>query len=443
MNKIALILAAFSLFGCLREKRHAPVNLVLFARLTASGTQPRDEFFEWPREGEDAISTVRDSDSGTGWKAPIGKESSIEIDIQPWIGEIVPLEVLRMKYSGKKPENVRVELLVGCGGVPLGILEWKDVDLDLDLNGRDAGCMKIDLFATEALSITVLELWGGDFDRNYPVPEIMYAEPPVERHKNSGVIEGFYGIPWSWGERIWMMMNMAWNGLDTYVYAPKNDDLHRENWREPYPSNSVWEFGNLNKWAGMFGITFYFGISPFIDFDFSDGGDFETLREKLLTFVNSGIDGIALLADDIEFEVSVTVDGAMALAQADVANRLFDELKKTEPELRMFFVPTVYSDNRMKKWKGGEEYLKALENLRPEIEIMWTGKGTSNKTMAAGDMEKFTSLTGRKPVIWDNFWANDGGDGFMGRILLGPFSGRSADLPGAVNGIAHNPSIQG
>ena len=37
----------------------------------------------------------------------------------------------------------------------------------------------------------------------------------------------------------------------------------------------------------------------------------------------------------------------------------------------------------------------------------------------------------------------NGGDGFLGRIVLGPLRGRAVDLPDALAGTVHNPSIQG
>ena len=50
----------------------------------------------------------------------------------------------------------------------------------------------------------------------------------------AGVIEGFYGQPWSMAERVELVgwMSMWW--LNTYLYAPKDDLKHRILWREPY-----------------------------------------------------------------------------------------------------------------------------------------------------------------------------------------------------------------
>jgi hypothetical protein len=49
----------------------------------------------------------------------------------------------------------------------------------------------------------------------------------------SGVIEGFYGPPWSEAERLQLFATLQAQGLNTYVYAPKDDLKHRALWREP------------------------------------------------------------------------------------------------------------------------------------------------------------------------------------------------------------------
>ena len=57
-----------------------------------------------------------------------------------------------------------------------------------------------------------------------------------------GIIEGFYGRPWTWEERRHVGGVLAAAGMDTYVYAPKDDPLHRERWREPYPDAELRAF---------------------------------------------------------------------------------------------------------------------------------------------------------------------------------------------------------
>ena len=54
-----------------------------------------------------------------------------------------------------------------------------------------------------------------------------------------GVIEGFYGTPWTHEERLDLIRFCGAHGLNTWVHAPKDDACHRKLWREPYPDDEL------------------------------------------------------------------------------------------------------------------------------------------------------------------------------------------------------------
>lgn len=416
-----------------------PRDLVPYARLWARFTSPTRGF--WPREAWDAVATVRDSSPETAYKPLPGEENAIRVDLQPWLGRAVALRSISWSWEGADPSGVHVTLADACGLPPSRTLDWPDPRLALDLGDSPAGCAEVRFLVAADCSVTALSVWTAD--PSIPWPDDAGPEAPgPPAHPRSGVIEGFYGLPWSWRERSRMVRAMAGLGLGAYLYAPKDDPLHRGRWREPYPDDEMDRFGSWNGEARGLGVTVFFGISPFIDFE-GDDEDYRTLLNKALQFAARGFTGFALLADDIEFEVAVQVDGALGGSHAALANRLLADLRAEAPDARMWFVPTVYSDERLERWPGAPAYLAALQALDPAIEVLWTGPRTSCATMAGADIVLFRTLVGRDPLIWDNFWANDGGDLFMGRVLLAPFSGRSADLLGAVSGIAPNLSLQG
>ena len=64
-----------------------------------------------------------------------------------------------------------------------------------------------------------------------------------------GVIEGFYGEQWSWGERVDYAGFLRKHGFSFYIYAPKADGYLRKKWREPFPK-SLEE--KLTKLAGQY-----------------------------------------------------------------------------------------------------------------------------------------------------------------------------------------------
>jgi len=428
---------------CLAEVRPllvAPRNVIPWVRLRASGTQPRGF---WPVEAEDAIATVRDSQAATGWKAPIGEPSWFEIDLQPWNAAPASVHGVGMTLVGATPTDVTVDLLPACGAAPARTLSWADPATTLDLGDPYAGCVRVHLTAPDALTVTDVQLMSGDPLLQVPDRTSADIDPPVGNFADTGLIEGFYGVPWSWRERGNMTLELARNGMDTYLYAPKNDPLHRSQWRTPYPDEDMARFQDLAAKATEVGVRFIFGLSPFIDYQVGEA-DYATLKDKCHQFLLAHADGIAILADDIEFAPGVTVNADLGALHVEVVNRLVTDFAASD--VAIWFTPTVYSDNRAKDWPGGQAYLDAMKGLDPSVRVLWTGRNTGNLTMQASDMSAVTASIGRKPLIWDNFYANDGGDGLFGRIFLAPFTGRAPDLvqdPPAVAGIAQNLSIQG
>ena len=56
-----------------------------------------------------------------------------------------------------------------------------------------------------------------------------------------GVIEGFFGRPWSWAERRDAVAALAPHGYRFYLYAPKADPWLRRRWQEPHPEPELEE----------------------------------------------------------------------------------------------------------------------------------------------------------------------------------------------------------
>jgi len=260
----------------------------------------------------------------------------------------------------------------------------------------------------------------------------------------TGVIEGFYGRPWSPDERRNMMLFMARIGMSVYAYGPKNDPLHRDNWRELYDDDQLAEFADLVRLAGKLGVSFAFGISPGKDIDPESDADRQALLAKLAPFIDIGVTSFVLLFDDIEGDLAQPINAALGAEHVELGNWLLRQLDDLAGEpIALWFVPTVYSSERQYDWPNGDDYLREMAGLDPRIGLMWTGTGTSEDTLSAADVAEVTGLTGRKPIIWDNQHATDGGDGFYGHVFLAPILGRSADLVEAVEGFMVNPMILG
>ncbi len=412
-----------------------PVDLARWCRLTASGT--RDQVL-WPREAEWGIATIRDDHDHTAWQAPADESTTVVLDCQPWVQAPVALDAIEVGFADGQPVPFSVTTRVGCGGDVVATADGTGED-PVVLGSARAGCIEIAFGESSDLRVGRIAIWSRDGLALPPAP----PSPAVSGDllPPSGAVEGFYGVPWSWREREAVVRSLALDGLGAYLYAPKWDPLHRAAWREPYPEAFVDQLGGLAAKGESWGIRVFFGLSPFIDF--AAESDADLVVAKAVRFVRAGVTGVALLADDIEFESDRPIDAAMAAEHVALANRTLAAAAEIDPDVAIWFVPTVYSDERLDQWRTAEEYVSGLGELDPAIAVLWTGPATSNASIAPGDLERVEALLGRRVLVWDNFWANDGGDGLDGRILMGGFTGRPPDLGEAVAGIVQNPAIQG
>ena len=54
-----------------------------------------------------------------------------------------------------------------------------------------------------------------------------------------GYIEGYYGRLLDWDDRTRLLHRLSSLGLNAYLYAPKEDECHRFEWRRPWDKNRL------------------------------------------------------------------------------------------------------------------------------------------------------------------------------------------------------------
>ncbi|MDA0333232.1 MAG: beta-N-acetylglucosaminidase domain-containing protein, partial [Proteobacteria bacterium] len=100
-----------------------------------------------------------------------------------------------------------------------------------------------------------------------------------------GYIEGYYGRLFDWPARHEVLAMMASLGMNSYIYAPKDDTVHRFRWRQPYDADWRCGFADFAAAAARQNIDVMAGIAPGLDFNFADletrhAGDFTCLIKK-------------------------------------------------------------------------------------------------------------------------------------------------------------------
>ena len=96
----------------------------------------------------------------------------------------------------------------------------------------------------------------------------------------AGVIEGFYGPPWTQVERFELFDWMTRWGLNTYFYAPKDDLNHRAIWRELYAAAEAEALGQLIRACQQRNLRFVYALSPGLDIRYSNTTELEHLQRR-------------------------------------------------------------------------------------------------------------------------------------------------------------------
>lgn len=258
-----------------------------------------------------------------------------------------------------------------------------------------------------------------------------------------GVVEGFYGTPWSHNERLELFGLMAEWGLNSYIYAPKDDLKHRVLWREVYTSTEAEWFSDLIGACHEKGVRFTYALGPGLDILYSSAADIEALRARFTQLMELGCRQFALLFDDIPDQIA-PADlhrwGSFAAAQAATTNDLFRWSRARQPDVHFAFCPTPYCGRMASRDLGGKGYLEAIgANLDPEIDVFWTGPEIISREISVDHIRNLATALRRKPVLWDNLHAND----YDGRrFYCGPYSGRPLELREEVRGIVSNPNCE-
>lgn len=206
--------------------------------------------------------------------------------------------------------------------------------------------------------------------------------------------------------------------MNTYLYAPKEDKLHRICWEEEYPKPLRDNFAQIIELAYSYGGAFIPAVAPGLSF-FYDETDYAFLKSKILFFVNLGANTFALTMDDIP-AVSPVEGKKLGILHGELLCRI----KADFPNLRLLFCPTVYASDLIDE--NSLFYLDDLKRSAPEdVFYLWTGDSTISKNINAKTMEHAVKLFGKKLIIWDNFYCIDY---CPNRIFAGIYEGRDLDF---------------
>jgi hyaluronoglucosaminidase len=267
--------------------------------------------------------------------------------------------------------------------------------------------------------------------------------------KRRGIVEGFFGPLWSMAHRKAMFKFGSARGMNTYLYAPKDDPYHRERWTEPYPRNQWQALLQLIRQAQARRIDFVYGFHPGKGLCFSDKRPVRTLLAKARRFYDAGVRTFAVLFDDIPSSLNSNTDRKyfrQSLARAE--GSWLEEIQATQPgawrDVEWWICPSYYTaDPLLARFFGPFEpdFLEILgEYLPPNVACFWTGPSVVSKEISLFHVQKIAQRLRHRLLLWDNYPVND--LSMRDELHLGPLQGRDPKLPRAVYAYLSNPLLQ-
>lgn len=255
-----------------------------------------------------------------------------------------------------------------------------------------------------------------------------------------GVIEGYYGVPWTWEQKIDLLKFGARFKNNVFIFAPKNDPYHRDKWFELYPDDELEKIAEIARVGNETKNRFVWTISPFhekrIDEDNFDIS-MKILKSKLEQLYTAGVRQFGVLGDDV---------GTLS---PEIPTRVMNLLSKWAKEkkdvLDFVYCPGGY--NLAAQWDPHELNVYT-EGFPKDVHIFFTGADVCAPIEKEGLKtykyyqieEEFSGANNerRNPVFWLNWPVNDF-DFHYRKLHIGKPEVLKKDTQGLLEGVVTNP----
>ena len=217
-----------------------------------------------------------------------------------------------------------------------------------------------------------------------------------------GVVEGYYGTPWSHAARKSIFSFMGRNKMNTYIYAPKDDPYHHgQGCYKMYPEEKAAELRDLVQHARRNHVRFVWAIHPANTVRWAiDGGrpQLNALCTKMEAMYELGVRDFGVLVDDSSGEIGKVE------RQTELCNYLMEHFVRKHPDVtqKLIMCPTGYN----RSWTNATFLEKLGAGLDSDISVMWTGDTVVNNIQLPGQLW-VNGLLKRPTFIWWNWPCSD------------------------------------
>ena len=241
--------------------------------------------------------------------------------------------------------------------------------------------------------------------------------------KSRGIVEGYYGYPYTVEVKKDLMRYMMRFKMNTYMYGAKSDPYHSQYWKDPYPTKLT-DLQIKNGWLSQdmvkdltqvshdTKVNFIWAIHPGNSI-MNSSTVVKDVMSKFNKMYQLGVRQFAVFVDDVGVPKE---DAEMKRSATNVANIQKEIEKKyntnytaaTDTVRPLHFVPQVYCSS----WVGEDQrkrFFKSLQTLPKNVTVYTTGWGVWS-VPNQNDFNLTASELGRPAAWWWNYPCNDNAD---------------------------------
>lgn len=265
-----------------------------------------------------------------------------------------------------------------------------------------------------------------------------------------GLVEGYYGYPYSQSVKKDLMRFMMRMKMNTYLYGAKSDPYHSEYWGQPYPKN-VTEEQEQNGWmsedmvrdvcatSAATKVNFIWAIHPGNSFIGSNTviddimGKFEKMHALGVRQFGVFVDDVSVPSSDADLQLNAT---RLTTLQKRIEEKWNTPGALPADTVRpLHFVPQIYCRSFASSDDQYQRFFKALASTPQHVVVYTTGWGVWSVPNTS-DFAMPAQYLGRDVAWWWNYPCNDNADD---RIYPMDMYQNFADMS-AVNGSSRLPS---
>ena len=240
--------------------------------------------------------------------------------------------------------------------------------------------------------------------------------------KNRGIIEGYYGVPYSADVTKDLFRFMARYKMNTYMYGAKSDPYHSRYWGDPYPTTITEDqqrigyltqdmMRDITKVAHETKVNFIWAIHPGKAFaNAEDPQVLDKIMTKFASMHQLGVRQFGVFVDD----VGVPSDPSIMKLCADNLTELQNRIDKSwnqagtndaDTVKPLHYVPQLYAHGWVSQDRAREFY-ESLSSTPEKVSIYITGRDVWS-VPNNDDLALVSSWLGRDLSWWWNYPCND------------------------------------